>query len=223
MLLPLRRDGGQRVHAATLRPRTLAHHHAADELGLRAVGERPEDALSVVGDQIGLMRRYAALGPEMRPHARWLLKEAIFRIWELPGLKAPKLDKYSLHMPWSPRAYERVAGWVPGSRPRPSIGGLRFEQIIPRGLLADMLLDETPDDLGEFLDRYFRAAVLTVEDDHQLNAAGVRGRMPAGWHLGDDPWERYRKAGLDPDAFIIPVEAVQKGPATGAVDARYAA
>ncbi len=72
---------------------------------------------------------------------------------------------------------------------------MRFAHIIPRGLLAEILLDETPDNLGGFLDSYFRAAVLTVEEDHQLNAAGVRGRMPAGWHFGDDddPWERYRQ------------------------------
>ncbi|MDP9375962.1 MAG: hypothetical protein M3P40_00020 [Actinomycetota bacterium] len=54
---------------------------------------------------------------------------------------------------------------------------------------------------------------MTVEDDHQLNATGVRGRMPAGWHFGDDddPWERYRQGGLDPDAFVIPMEALHKG------------
>ncbi|MDP9375961.1 MAG: hypothetical protein M3P40_00015 [Actinomycetota bacterium] len=50
------------------------------------MGKRPADALSVVGDQVALMWRYAALGPDKRPHARWLLKEAIFR--ELPPLKA---------------------------------------------------------------------------------------------------------------------------------------
>jgi len=48
--------------------------------------------------------------------------------------------------------------------------------------------------------------VLTIEDDHQLNKAGVRARMPAGWKLGDDPWERYRAAELDPASFVIPAE-----------------
>jgi len=34
----------------------------------------------------------------------------------------------------------------------------------------------------------------------------MRAKMPADWKLGDNPWQRYRAAGLDPDAFVIPAE-----------------
>jgi hypothetical protein len=171
---------------------TSGHEHNRDEL------------LDLIVEQIELMRRFAQ-DERYRPRARWLLKEAVFWIWELPQLKEPKLGKYSLHLPWSPKAYERLDGWAPGAK-RPSTDGLRFEHLIPRGLLAEALLNETPADLAGFLDRHFRAAVLTIEDDHQLNKAGVRARMPAGWKLGDDPWERYRTAELDPASFVVPAE-----------------
>ena len=164
-----------------------------------------EDLVILVGEQIELMRRVAQ-AVRHRPRARWLLKEAVYWIWELPQIKEPRLGKYSLHMPWSPKAYERLRGWTPNDKPRPRTEGLRFEHLIPRGILAEELLTETPSDLAAFLDRHFRAAVLTVEDDHQLNKAGVRAKMPADWKLGDDPWQRYRAAGLDPDAFVIPAE-----------------
>lgn len=164
-----------------------------------------EDLLALIDEQIELMRRFAQ-DARARPRARWLLKEAIFWIWELPQLKEPRLGKYSLHMPWSPRAYERLVGWAPDDKPQPRTEGLRFEHLIPRGVLAEALLAETPPDLPAFLDRHFRAAVLTIEDDHQLNKAGMRAKMPAGWTLGDDPWQRYRAASLDPDAFVIPAE-----------------
>jgi hypothetical protein len=31
--------------------------------------------------------------------------------------------------------------------------------------------------------------------------------MPKGWGLGDDPWVRYREAGLDPETFLVPCRA----------------
>jgi hypothetical protein len=164
-----------------------------------------EKLLALIVEQIELMRRFAGHDDGYRPRARWLLKEAVYWIWELPQLKEPRLGKYSLHMPWSPNAHDRLTGWQPGHKPRPSTEGLRFEHIIPRGLLAEELLRETPPDLADFLDTHFQAAVLTVADDHQLNQAGVRARMPGGWTLGDDPWDRYRAAGLIPEDFVVPV------------------
>src|SRR3954451_8610297 len=87
--------------------------------------------LALLERQIRFMREYAQL-PASRPQANWLLKEAIFRMWEAPNLKAPKFGKYSLHLPWSPRAYERLVGWKPGKKPQPSVIGLRFEHLVPR-------------------------------------------------------------------------------------------
>lgn len=176
-----------------------------------------EELLALIVDQIDLMRRFAQ-DARYRPRARWLLKEAVFWIWELPQLKEPRLGKYSLHLPWSPKAYERLAGWSPGAK-RPPTDGLRFEHLIPRGILAEALLTETPTDLAGFLDRHFRAAVITVDDDRQLNKAGVRARMPPGWNLGDDPWDRYRAAHLDPDGFVVPAERLLGPDADGSARA----
>jgi len=38
--------------------------------------------------------------------------------------------------------------------------------------------------------------------------------MPPGWNLGDDPWDRYRAADLDPDGFVVPAERLL-GPDAG--------
>jgi len=46
-----------------------------------------------------------------------------------------------------------------------------------------------------------RFAVITAEEDQHLTAAGLEQAMPAGWQPGDDPWARYRAAGLDPHTF----------------------
>jgi hypothetical protein len=161
--------------------------------------------LELLREQIELMRRYrdATSSPQ---HARWLLKGVIYRIWEQPQIPKPRFDKYSLWFQWSPRAYERLAGYAPGGK-RPDIKGLRFEHLIPRGTLAGELLDRVPDDLAYFLDEHFRAVVITVEDDGQLNAHGMRARMPDGWQLGQDPWVRYEAAGFDRTQFLVPCEA----------------
>jgi hypothetical protein len=43
--------------------------------------------------------------------------------------------------------------------------------------------------------------------------------MPAGWALGDDPWERYRTADLDPKTFVIPAEQLGLGEVTSSDEA----
>lgn len=160
--------------------------------------------VEVVRDQVELMKRYGAATGD-RQHARWLLKEVIYRVWEQPQIPPPRIGKYSLWFRWSPRARERLADCKPGG-PRPDINGLRFEHLIPRGILAEELLEAVPDDLAAFLDRHFVAAVITTQDDAQLNSAGVRTRMPGDWSLGDDPWLRYKAAGFTPSEFVVPCE-----------------
>jgi hypothetical protein len=161
--------------------------------------------LRLLKKQIELMRRYARETGE-RQHARWLLKEVIYRIWEQPQIPSPRFDKYSLWFHWSPRARARLEGYAPGGR-RPDIKGLRFEHLIPRGILAEELLTQDPDDLAVFLDTHFEAVVITTDDDAQLNQHGVRTRMPDGWTLGEDPWVRYERAGFRRKDFIVPCEA----------------
>lgn len=158
--------------------------------------------VELIRRQIELMRRYSAETGDAQ-HARWLLKEVIYRVWEQPQIPPPRFDKYSLWFAWSPRALERLASYAQGGK-RPDIKGLRLEHVIPRGILADELLARERDDLASFLDAFFKAAVITVEDDAQLNQAGVRARMPEGWELGSNPWVRYEHAGLNPASFEIP-------------------
>jgi hypothetical protein len=169
-----------------------------------STGER-DARLAVVRDQIELMRRYqrTTAGND----AEWMLKEVIYHVWQKPQIPKPRLSKYSLWFPWSPAAYARLDGWVPGMRPQPPIDGLVLEHLIPRVILAKELLAEDPADLAAFLDEHFCAAVVTRADNAQLNEAGMRIRMPAGWALGQDPWVRYREAGFDPQKFNVPCVA----------------
>lgn len=161
--------------------------------------------VEIIRAQIDLMRRYGTSTGDTQ-HARWLLKEVIYRVWEQPQIPVPRFDKYSLWFPWSPRAMERLDGYVKGGR-RPNIVGLRLEHLIPRGILAEELLRHTPVDLAAFLDNNFRGIVVTTDDDAQLNAAGVRARMPEGWTFGTDPWVRYEAAGFRKVDFLVPCAA----------------
>jgi hypothetical protein len=160
-----------------------------------------EVRLSFLRAQIELMRRYARETGSPQ-HARWLLKEVIYRAWEYPQIPQPRFDKYSLWFDWSPRARARLDGYTPGAK-RPDIKGLRFEHLIPRGILAGELLDKDRDDLGRFLDEHFKAVVITVDDDRELNRHGMRARMPEGWELGQDPWVRYKAAGFNREDFVV--------------------
>ncbi len=71
--------------------------------------------VEVVRDQVELMKRYGAATGD-RQHARWLLKEVIYRVWEQPQIPPPRIGKYSL---WSPRARERLADCKPARRLEP--------------------------------------------------------------------------------------------------------
>lgn len=58
----------------------------------------------------------------------------------------------------------------------------------------------TPASLAALINAEHRFAVITAEEDQHLTAAGLEQSMPAGCG-GDDPWARYRAAGLDPATF----------------------
>ena len=167
--------------------------------------------LDLISKQIRLMREVSQVQPA---GARWLLKEAIFWLWEAPKINHQTLrrGKYSLHVPWSPRAYERVASWRSGMK-LPSTEGLRLEHLIPRAIVAEHLLN-TKDlpDLAPFLNRYFQAVVVAKKDDQELNQVGLRSKWPKDWKRSDSLWLRYSVAAaryglgkLDPAGFKVPV------------------
>ena len=65
-----------------------------------------------------------------------------------------------------------------------------------KGLIEYLLKHEIPaGDLPGILDAGLRACVVTSAEDKALTAAGVASSSPDG----DDPWKRYRLAGIDVD------------------------
>lgn len=75
---------------------------------------------------------------------------------------------------------------------------LRHEHSVPRRLLITMLLElsaPTEEDVRRVLDLCV-GVVVTVEEDHALNTAGMRSRMPEGWD-GRDVFARYRAVGIE--------------------------
>lgn len=53
------------------------------------------------------------------------------------------------------------------------------------------------DRLRVFLRANFRRAILSYDEDRLLTSRGLRDRMPQGWRIGDDPFARYRDAGIE--------------------------
>jgi hypothetical protein len=46
------------------------------------------------------------------------------------------------------------------------------------------------------LERYGVTVLITLDEDRQLNKAGLRNRMPAEWD-GSDPLARYKAVGIE--------------------------
>lgn len=124
------------------------------------------------------------------------LRELIWFTWEQPRLPRPLyLSKYPLTAPWTPAAFDRYE-----RRSR----GLVIEHVTPASVLVRRLLKEPPataDDLMRALDGIIYV-VITDDDNRLLKAAGVDSSLAPG---SDDPWERYRSAGLKRSTFHTPV------------------
>jgi hypothetical protein len=73
--------------------------------------------------------------------------------------------------------------------------GLVYEHVIPFTRLHEemvQLVDPSIEDIEEFLGRYYHVAVITSEQHASL----PRSKMPDGWKLGDDPYDRYVQANV---------------------------
>jgi hypothetical protein len=94
--------------------------------------------------------------------------------------------------------------WSQPARALPNIAGapVRSEHVYPLNLLTRDLLaaEPTVEAFGRIVAERLVLAVITVEEDERLSAAGLSRSMPAGWD-GHDPFDRYRAAGLDVDHF----------------------
>lgn len=124
------------------------------------------------------------------------LRELMWFTWEQPRLPKPLyLSKYPLTAPWTPAAFARYE-----QRAR----GLVIEHVTPASVLVRRLLEEPPaaaEDLMRLLEQ-ITYVVITDDDNRLLKAAGVDSSLAPG---SDDPWDRYRVAGLKRSMFHTPV------------------
>ncbi|MDR9500401.1 MAG: hypothetical protein RI601_01255 [Desulfurivibrionaceae bacterium] len=75
---------------------------------------------------------------------------------------------------------------------------LVHEHIVPKRVLISSIINEienTPDEIHEYLERFCIGVVVTKDEDALLNDAGLRSKMPAHWN-GSDPWARYNEVGI---------------------------
>ena len=135
----------------------------------------------------------------LRSRKARVIREALWFLWEEPRLPRPLVSsKYPTSYPWSEAARERSVGL------RPAGGyGLVFEHLSPRTELVQSLIDDAASlssaELAAHLDRHLMAAVITVEEDARIRAAGFAIHRPEGSE--HDPWARYRASGLDLENF----------------------
>lgn len=76
------------------------------------------------------------------------------------------------------------------------------EHVFPLNLLSRDLLAAEPsiEAFARIVAERLILAVITVDKDARLGAAGLSRSMPAGWD-GHDPFDRYRAPGLDVGPF----------------------
>lgn len=75
---------------------------------------------------------------------------------------------------------------------------LRHEHVVPRRVIISLLLDtvDVHEDRVRSALQLCVGAVVTKEEDRQLNSVGLRRRMPHDWD-GVDVFARYKVAGIE--------------------------
>lgn len=135
------------------------------------------------------------------PDPRAAAKKAFLYKWQHRRHQYLEGSRHLATTLYSPAALELLYAAPAGTTAK----GLRFEHVIPKEKIVDLLLDaDSSARVLEVLRRYLILAYLTVAEDKRLNAAGHRHTHPDI----DDPWLRYRLAGLDPDTFSLPLRAI---------------
>jgi hypothetical protein len=134
------------------------------------------------------------------------------------GSKYALLDDVSWVLSELDGKYEGCRYW--SARALAERTNLRHEHSVPRRVLIGMLLTEPAPSEAEVrrvLDLCV-GAVVTVEEDRALNAAGLPARIPAGWD-GEDVFARYRAAGVElvdtwqsPGARPAPLPRIRQSP-----------
>lgn len=94
-------------------------------------------------------------------------------------------------------------------RGEPAPFRLIVEHAVPVKVIGDAVRADPglwrTDGLRDFLHVHFKRGVLTSGEDAQLNTAGLRQSMPAGWRSGDNPFARYRAVGLQRAEVTLPI------------------
>lgn len=76
---------------------------------------------------------------------------------------------------------------------------LVHEHAVPKSLVIKLLRElpkpVTAGKVSTLLETYCKAAILTREEDRELNKRNLRSSMPEGWDKLD-PWARYKAAGI---------------------------
>ncbi|MGN9920726.1 hypothetical protein [Micromonospora palomenae] len=123
------------------------------------------------------------------------LREWLWFYWQAPRRPQPLVrSKYPAPLPWSEAARRAIVA-DPKCR-------LVIEHREPVHLVIRDLLDHPPADINQLrdvLDKRLACCVITKAEDDAINAAGFGTRLVPG--AEQDPWARYRAAGIDPDGF----------------------
>lgn len=137
-----------------------------------------------------------------------LISEAVRYCQRVRDLGMPvsaysKALREPIHFLWERRAGPKAK--CAAYRSRAAIGmslknrQLVYDHSIPfRYLQAELLAieDVSPSQVEMVLEKYGCVALITAEEDSQLNAAGLNRRMPVDWD-GIDPLARYRSVGIE--------------------------
>ncbi|MGE3107931.1 MAG: hypothetical protein AB7G11_10060 [Phycisphaerales bacterium] len=124
-------------------------------------------------------------------------KRSIIRHW-LWGV-TERFGKFMGCPYWSVAATERLRASGAAGIPRWAV----HEHVVPRRIVASMLIDlpdPTPDAVRDTFSRFALACVVMKEEAKAIDFA-LRDRMPAGFcdpasPEYQDPWSRYRAAGV---------------------------
>ena len=152
---------------------------------------RDEADLQLITSTVEALRRWEkATGRRARGKP---LRETIWFYWQQPRLAKDSVrGKYPRSVPWSTAAREAH---------RTGDGGLVIEHTQPMKVLVRSLLDDPPVDLVALrnrLDSGLSCVVITERESTALARAGVASSAVDD---DDDPYARYRLAGLEPESF----------------------
>jgi hypothetical protein len=123
-----------------------------------------------------------------RPAPRKPLRELVWFVWQQPRLPRPLVrGKYPKAVPWTSAARD---AYSLDKRCR-----LVIEHVEPINVLLERLLSLSLDSktVASELQNAMQMCVMTPEEDKRLSAAGLAYAA----HLSDEPWARYRAAGID--------------------------